>query len=495
VPEWSRQQVSRTTVETAGPLAVGFRRQTVDAGLEVMAEGGTAVDAAVAMCLVATVLEPSETSIGGSGFLLLDDPALGDPVSVEFPPVAPRAAEPGLAPSTRPGCSGPLMPCVPGIPRGLALAHARFGSLRWERLLEPAIALAEDGFEVDEYLCLQLLAHLEEVRADPGCAAVYLRNGLPPVPQFAWRDAERPPPLLRQPALAATLRAIARDGGDALYVGAIGEAIAAAFAEHGGILDADDLAARRVAAGAPRTGEYRGWRIATPGGPCGGPAVLDALRGMEERGAGVAATAAALREAFERRYRFAGEGEGAGHGTTHVCAVDREGRLVSCTITIGETFGSRFLVPETGVLFDSGLAWFDPGDGPNAIAGGRRPLVNMSPLLLRAPDGRRIALGAPGARRIISALTQVVSGIVDRGLTVQEAIEAPRLDASEGTLLVSDRMPADLRAALGDETLPIREEHAPFTYDLARPAGIEVLPDGSRRGGVTALNTGYVGAL
>jgi gamma-glutamyltranspeptidase / glutathione hydrolase len=487
-------------------LAVAARRITVQAGLDVMAEGGNAVDAAVCMAFVAAVVEPSEAAIGGSGFLLLDDPGRDRPISIEFPPRAPLAAHPGLAERTRPGSSGALMPCVPGLVAGLCLAHRQLGSLARERLLEPAVAAAEDGFEVDEYLCLQTLDNLQALRADPEAARIFLHDGLPPVPQFAIRRPDRPRPVLRQPDLASTLRAIARRGPEGFYRGDVAEAIAEAFAARGGVLRVADLALYRASAGPARCARYRDWELHTPAAPCGGSAVTEALGYLErvdpgELGAASIArlhhTALALRAAFARRYDHGGKLDlaDAGHGTTHLCAVDRWGRLVTCTITLGETFGSKFVAPGTGVLFDSGLAWFDPGADANSIAPGKRPLVNMCPLLLVAPDGRRVGIGAAGGRRIISAVTQVVSGIVDRGLSVREAVEAPRLDASEGPLLIGDRLPRETAEALrrrGHDVVAVAEEHAPFSYEFARPAAADIAPDGTIRGAIHPFATGYV---
>jgi gamma-glutamyltranspeptidase/glutathione hydrolase len=172
-----------------------------------------------------------------------------------------------------------------------------------------------------------------------------------------------------------------------------------------------------------------------------------------------------------------------GHGTTHLCAVDAAGRMVSCTLTAGNTFGAKVMT--NGVLFDSGMAWFDPRPGaPNSIAPGKQPLVNMAPMLL-VRGGDRVALGAAGGRRIISAVTQVASGIVDHGLAPREAISAPRLDASDRTIRVSSRFPADVVAGLrelGHEVLEVNEGRLPFSYEFARPAAAAVNEAGVRSG-------------
>ncbi len=477
---------------------VAARRATVQAGLDILSEGGNAVDAAVCMAFVAAVVEPTETSIGGSGFLMFDDPGGHGTVSVEFPPRAPLAARPDLEPRTRPGSSGALLPCVPGLVAGLGLAHQRFGSLGWDRLLEAAVGLAEDGFEVDEYLSLQTLAQLEPLRVDASAGSIFLRDGVPPVSQFAMRRPGHAAEVIRQPALASTLRTVASGGAEAFYRGPPARAMVAAVSGSGGLLRVDDLAGYRAVVCRPRHESYRGWQVFAPAGPCGGSAVLDALRRLEAFGAEAQPstqvarldqTARALRTAFAAR-----RGD-AGHGTTHLCVIDAGGRMVSCTTTLGETFGARFVAGETGVLLDSGLAWFDSSVPGNAIAGGGQPLVNMSPLLLHGPAGRRVAVGAAGGRRIISAVLQVVTSIVDQGLSVEDALDMPRLDASERQLRLSDRYPnetfEELRR-LGHEVEPVTEEHAPYSFEFARPAAAETVPGRGLRGAIHPYATGYV---
>ena len=520
------------------------RRETVEAGLRVMAADGNAVDAAVAMAFTAAVVEPTEASIAGSGFLLAHDPASGNAWSVEFPPRAPLRATAGMydpaeesAPDRLLGtvpvradanATGWLAPCVPGAVAGLCLANARFGTLPLARLIDPAAELAQDGFEIDSYLSLQALEHLGDLRASRDAARIFLCDGLPPAAPFATR-AGSDPPRLHQPDLARTLRAIASGGAEAFYGGEVSEAIHKAFERHGGLISQTDLGRYSATIERPLCGSYRGWSLLAPRGPSGGSTVIEALQILDlveiEPGpvAELHAVAEALQLAFLDRYRGAEDLSAAhaarlagmiradrktalteqmpaspwrGHGTTHLCAVDADGRTVSCTITAGNTFGSKVVVDGTGLLFDSGMAWFDPRPGaPNSIAPWKPPLVNMAPLLL-IRGGDRIALGAAGGRRIVSAVTQVARGVVDHGLSLQEAISAPRLDASDRTIRLSDRIPdatADGLRALGHELLRIEEQHLPFSYEFARPAAARVDESGIRSGGIHPLAQGFVG--
>jgi gamma-glutamyltranspeptidase/glutathione hydrolase len=186
------------------------------------------------------------------------------------------------------------------------------------------------------------------------------------------------------------------------------------------------------------------------------------------------------------------------HGTTHFAVVDGEGMMVSCTHTAGNAFGSKVVAEGTGLLFDAAMVWFNAMPGAaNSIAPGKRPLVNMGPLLA-VHDGRaRLTVGAPGGRRIIDAVAQVVAGAIDGALPLQEAMSTPRIDASGAAVLASERLPDGALDALrdrGHRVVTVREEHAPFGYELARPVGVEIAPGGERRGAVDPFTQGHAAA-
>ncbi|KPF78429.1 hypothetical protein IP88_03675 [alpha proteobacterium AAP81b] len=185
-----------------------------------------------------------------------------------------------------------------------------------------------------------------------------------------------------------------------------------------------------------------------------------------------------------------GAGAGVRHGTVHVTAADSRGMLVSCTHTVGDIFGAK-CVAGPGVLLNSGMQWFSPRPGgPNSIAPGKRPLANMAPAMVYEDGRPTIATGAFGGRRIISAIVQIVSDMLDHGFTAQQACEAPRIDASERTTFVSDRLGEALLQeldALGHPVQAVREDHHLLGIEFANATAIALGSDGRMHCGVDAI--------
>jgi gamma-glutamyltranspeptidase/glutathione hydrolase len=585
---WSLQDVRRAAPSGAEVAVAAARPESVEAALAMLDAGGNAVDAAVACGFVAGVVEPMDTCVSGSGFMLISDPSTGEDLSVEFPPRAPLAATPDmfevvssegaarlLGVSVVAGdanAEGVLASGVPGTVAGLLAAHERLGRLPRAQVLEPAIRAAADGFAVDAYYALHALDHLDHLHAQPAAAAIFLdERGRPPVPAFLGATTLGVPPRLRQPDLARTLEIVAARGRDGYYAGEVAAAIERHFAAHGGLITRADLERYRPIVTEPLRGAYRGAEILAPTSPSGALTELQILRALERFPAGRDADALHVlaevsRAAFADRYHWLGDpdfvdvplagllsdghadataarvragtpapradglpwevfafhaaadpwahdpGEARApyaapgrtavaadhHGTTHFAVADGDGMTVSCTHTAGNAFGSKVVAEGTGLLFDAAMVWFNATPGAaNSIAPGKRPLVNMGPLVLKR-DGRPfLGIGAPGGRRIINALVQVVTGVVDGGLAVQDAIGAPRLDASGAALLASERLGAATLDGLrerGHDVVAVREQHEPFTYEFARPVGVEIAPDGTRRAGVDPFTVGHAAA-
>jgi gamma-glutamyltranspeptidase/glutathione hydrolase len=522
-----------------------------------LARGGNAVDAAIATAFAMTVVEPFMSTIAGSGTMIVHLARRGETHVVDFNVCAPLAghesmyrlvggraqalfAWPRVADDAN--VYGYRSVAVPGSVAGLALALERFGSMELRDVLAPAIELAAGGFVHDWYLTLTTAKFIEELSAFPATAATFLRNG---------RSVYRPPSLdgpgdvATYPDLAESLRLIARDGPDAFYRGALGQAIVDHVRSNGGLLAREDLAGYRAHVVPALRGRYRDLELAFSPGATGGVTALEMLNILEQFPAsqtgvgsvtGLHRRAQASARAFADRFAHLGDpahvkapwerlvskdyarqiaaelrrgsrgrtgaGDGAGRGaasatragsrrprqveecTTHVCAVDGQRNMVALTHTATSTFGSRVVVPETGILLGNGMIWFDPEPGkPNSVGPGKRALVNMVPVLAFRREAPYLALGAPGGRRIVSAIPQVVANLVDGGGSLQAAIEAPRLHLEGEELMVDDRVGERALAGLerlGHQVAPRTETYA--TSNFAKPVGIRVTKQGVEAG-------------
>ena len=441
-----------------------------EVGADVLRRGGNAVDAAVAAGLALGTVEPWMSGIGGGGYMTIHHAAEDRVDVVEFGMRAPLTATPEDYPLAQDGTEfatqtptrptgravtgatsfhwprverdanvhGPLAIAVPGHVKGMALALERFGSWEWPDVVEPARALAAAGLPPHWYTTLLVSSMARGLAMYDETRRVFLADGLPPAAEGA------PIPLGN---LAATYRTLQAQGPETFYHGELAERIAADLRAAGSRIGLDDLAGYTARIAEPLRFDYRDARVFVPGHLTAGPTLRQALDDLRERlrpggerpdADAFAAYADALLAAY--RHRLAHLGEGAqpdpGH-TSHLCVIDAGGNTVSLTQTILSGFGSRVMLPATGILMNNGMMWFDPRPGgPNSVAPGRRPLSNMCPVIVHQADGSVFAVGACGGRRILAAVLQLVSFLVDYGMSVDEAAHHPRIDVS-GTELVT----------------------------------------------------------
>ena len=487
----------KEVVTSAGRLVVAQSRRAAGAGAEVLRAGGNAVDAAVATSLALGVTEPWMSGIGGGAAAVIR-PAGGDPITVDGGMLAPRRLDPAsyalTGADTGAGffawpavvedrnVTGPLAVATPGLVAALGPAHARFGRLAWGEAVAPAVAVAEAGHTVDWYTALIVATGAAALRAQPAAAAHFLRDGLPPSPD--WRQATV---TLDGTALAATYRALAERGARDFYEGELAARWLAEACAAGTRLGADDLAACDARLLPPRRFRYRDAELRVMDGLFAGISLEQALNGVARAWAGGAPDAAAyaayargLAEAYATRLERLGHAADPGH-TTHFAVVDAEGTTVAWTQTLLSLFGAHVLLPETGVLLNNGIMWFDPRPGrPNSLAPGAKPLANMCPTVVTTADGRRLALGACGGRRILPAVLQLASFMIDGGDDVQTALARPRIDVSAPDAAVLDpRLDAASRAAVA-AVLPVSVvDEAVYPAPYAIPTALEVVPDGT----------------
>ena len=324
------------------------------------------------------------------------------------------------------------------------------------------------------------------LRQHPESARIYLPDGLPPVPPYRGDPA-----FIVQGALPATLERLQLAGLRDFYEGEIAAALVADIADAGGVLSLDDLRGCRARISPAAEMAWRGRALQYAGGLTAGPTFCRVLAALPEPGSATpdaawfATVAKELRAAYAERLAQAGEG-----CTTHLTVCDAEGGVVALTSTLLSSMGSDLVLPQTGVLMNNGVMWFDPRPGrPNSIAPGRRPLTNMCPVILREGDTPILAAGASGGRRILASVLQMLAFVADFGMDPETAAQHPRIDVSDPDMIMADRrLGADVLAALREAGPTVTAEHAVRPANFACPNLVLLRPDGERVGVSDAMS-------
>ena len=473
---------SRAMVVTNHPLASA-------AGAEMLLAGGNAVDAAVAALFALTVVEPMMVGVLGGGVAHIRL-AGGRHVVLDGLSTAPGAAHGAMYETVsnelpnyrdtvgRANQVGPLAVAVPGALAGWCRALHDFGTLSIEDVTAPAIRLAERGFAATPYLadCVTDLA--PDLIRDPGLAALFLPGGAP------LRAGAR----VVQAEYAQTLRAIARQGAGALYAGELGGALVETMSRTGGLVSREDLGAYQVIEREPICGSYRGFEILGPPPPASSGVhvvqMLNLLEGFEVGAMGfgspdaVHLLAEAMKIAFadravatadpafvdvpverltdktyaDQRRRLIDPARtrrwepgvlgGESNSTTHVTVADADGNVVATTQTINGLFGACVRIPGTGMIANNYMFNFDPHPGRAlSVEAGKRVFTSMAPMMVRRGERLLYALGLPGGLRIFPSALQALVNLLDHGMTLQEAVEAPRIWTEGGVVEMEEAFP------------------------------------------------------
>lgn len=475
-----------------------------DAGVKVLQGGGNAVDAAVAVGLTLGVVDPHNSGIGGGCFMLIHL-ADGENVCIDGRETAPARAARDMyvrhgKGDTHLSQTGALASGVPGEIAAFEYAVRHYGKKKFPDLILPAADLAAKGFKLGAGCAKALQSVAREMEPFKASTAVYFRNGSP------LKAGE----VLRQPDLAATYRNIARDGGNWFYRGPFAQAVENWMQTNGGLLTAADFAHYRAAVREPVQSTYRGYEIISfPPPSSGGVHVLEMLNILEnfdlsrlDQATRLHLVAESMKLAFADRAYWLGDPAFArvprglldktyaaglakkinlehativeGHGqpphwqtdvfkkhTTHFSVADDQGNWVACTATVNTSFGSKVVIPGTGVVLNDEMDDFSVQPGvpnafgliggeANAVAPGKRPLSSMSPTIVCKDGQPVIALGAAGGPRIITAVLQELVNMLDLGLTPAQALAAPRIHQqwSPDELVVEARLPESLKKDL-----------------------------------------------
>lgn len=509
------QHTRKHVIETAGGVVASQHRQAAEAGAEVLRAGGDAVDAAVATSFVVGVLEPWMSGPAGGGAAIHWRADTGEAVAINFGMRSPKGLNVSNYPLSGDGKAGDLFPwervvddrnvegataiAVPGTVDGLGQAHARWGRMPWADLLTPAIAHAREGMLVDWYAALLIASTARNLARDPDAAAMFLDDGIWPKGS-GWTAI--PDNRLDQNGMADSLAHMAQAGARSFYEGDLAQAMACDVQDKGGSLAAEDLAGYRAWMGAAREVDYRDARFHVMPGLTAGPTFTRVMEQLETADLSTpASTYVAYARALDRAYserlgRMGDDGEvpEAPGCTTHFSVVDRAGNMVTQTQTLLSIFGSRVVSPSTGFLMNNGIMWFDPEQGrPNSLAPNKACLMNVCPVL-GTNENQRFAFGASGGRKIVSAVSQLASFVVDGGMDVEQAFHTPRIDMSGGAQIIADEtLPEDVLAALSKVKPTCTTRRTVSPYAFACPAG--VMRKGDMNSGCTEIMSPWGDAI
>ena len=465
-------QLVKTAKSSTGGMVASQHYAASRVGAKVLADGGNAIDAAIATSLMIGTVEPWMSGLGGGGFMLYREQASDTVHSIDFgmkAPAALDAADYPLAagqdddlfgwPSVLENRNvvGPMSIAIPGYLAGINAALDKFATRSWADLITPAIDSARAGFAVDWYATLKIASVAPALSQFPTSASTYLPAGF--VPAGEWGG---PLPSISLGNLAATLERLRDKGADDFYHGKLAQDIVTDCQSLGSKLSADDLATYRATIAVADSCRYRDATVYSAPGLTAGPTLQDTLQRMEssdwQPGSGADAAAYlcyanALQAAYANRLQTLGDvDDTAAPGcTTHITVADKDGNMVALTQTLLSVFGSKVMLPQSGILMNNGIMWFDPRDNkPNSMAPDKRPLSNMCPTLFATDDGSHYALGASGGRRIMPAVMQLLSMVVDHDMPINTAIHQGRIDVSGSEQVCVD---SDLDASVAQHLI------------------------------------------
>ena len=465
----------RTDRNTTGKIGV-VSTSKVEAsriGAEILRKGGNAIDAAVAAGFALGVVEPNSSGLGGGGFMLIRIAKTGETVFIDFRERAPQKSSPEMWKVGKDGkvvgnqkLEGGKAAAVPGEVAGLLYALENYGTMSREQVIRPAANLAKNGFYVTPTLSNDMKSQFDKLEKYPESAKVFLnKEGLP----YEVDD------LFTNPDMAKTLDIIIKNGKDGFYKGEVAEAIVKTLNKYDGLYTMEDLANYKPLVRQPVKGTYRGYEIiSSPSPSSGGAIVIEILNILENFDVGSLKVnspeylhlfSEAYKLAYADRAKYMGDSdytpvpmkgfvskkyakeiakdidlkvshESKAHDpwlyesedTTHYSIADKEGNMVAITKTVNGLFGNSVVVDGYGFVMNNEMDDFVLGAGhPNSVAPNKTPLSSMSPTIVLKDGKPFMVLGSPGATKIISTVSQVISRVIDHKMGMQEAIDTPRL--------------------------------------------------------------------
>jgi gamma-glutamyltranspeptidase/glutathione hydrolase len=475
----AQQRLTHDKVTSKKGMVVSVSGPASDVGAAVLKKGGNAVDAAVATALALAVTYPAAGNIGGGGFMVVWPGDGRPPMTFDFREKAPGAATQDMFVKPE-GRTAHRRVGVPGTVRGLALAHEKLGTQQWKGLVDPAVKLAAEGFELDQANASQISELLKD-SDKPEHAELHRVFDKPGGGD--WKENDR----LVQPDLAKSMERIRDRGADGFYKGETAELIAADMKRFDGLITTADLGAYQAVQREPVRGTYRGYELVCMAPPCSGGttliSILNILENFElnkdERWSPrtMHLFVEAMKRAYRDRARYVGDPDfteipkhfyskeharewakgidlskatpsaslagdirlaAESEHTTHFSVLDQNGMCVSMTYTLESSFGSRVVPRGAGFILNDEMNDFNwipgvtdasgrVGTPPNLLAPGKRMLSSMCPTIVLKDGKPWLITGSPGGRTIINTVLQVVTGMIDFGMTAQQAVDAPRI--------------------------------------------------------------------
>ena len=516
-------------------------------GVKIMKKGGNAVDAAVASAFMDCVVEPAMNGIGGEGIMTIHLES-GENVIIDYVGRPSMNCTPDmfeLEDSIESGWMGwrkvkndanviGYKACVvPGTVAGLTLALEKYGTMKLSEVVEPAAKVAKEGFIVGWWTAGSIFRRMEAFWKFDEWRKIYLRDGR--FPYIPYNIEQKTPHVLRNAELSNCLYDICEYGAEVFYKGWIAKTIAAELAKHGGILTEEDFSMYEPIISEPVPGTYRDYEIIYDPTHSGTTMmqILNIMEGYDLSSMGFGSTQAihivseAIGLAFADRFKYMGDPGYVNvpqggmvskeyaktlrdrieekmaikieHGdpwqyepecTTALAVGDRDGNMVSVNQTIVDSFGSGVVIPGTGIVMNNAVYGLDPKPGAtNSIDGRKRRIQNVCPTIVLCDSEPYMALGAPGGRNIQVSIAQVIHYVIDYGMGIQDAVDAPRVTRETGSTYLDSRFSSEIKdqlVAIGHDIVYVDPE----LRGWGRPVGV-LREGGILHGGVYSLLTGF----
>ncbi|MGL5232465.1 MAG: gamma-glutamyltransferase [Fusobacteriaceae bacterium] len=526
-------RTGRDATGKTGVVSTG-KFETSKIGAEIIAKGGNAIDAAVAVGFALGVCEPQSSGIGGGGFMLIRMAKTGETKFIDFREIAPKNADPSMWKLDKDGnvinnekVTGGKSVGVPGEVKGLLYALEKYGTMSRKDVIQPSIDMAKNGYKVSAVMNRDIMNKFDLIEKYPATSKIYLKDGLP----YDVGDT------IKNPDLAKTLEKIVKEGDKGFYKGEVAKAIVNSVKKAGGVLTLEDLANYKIQLREPAKGTYRGYEIVTSAPPSSGGAhiiqILNILENYDMSKLDINSPeyyhifSEAIKIAFADRAKYMGDTDfvdvpmkgvmskaygkesvkkidmnksqkqiagnpwdfNESKDTTHYSILDKEGNIVSVTKTVNDVFASGVVAEGTGLILNDEMDDFETGFGKaNSVQPGKKPLSSMSPTIV-LKDGKPVmSLGAPGATRIITGVAQVISKVIDHKMDIQDAINAPRIHDDYDELVYETRIPAKTIEKLKAMGHNMKAEGEWLEYPCVQ--GVTMSEDGVLRGGADPRRDG-----